>query len=165
MISSGWSQYTRPFGGKVCGKVIPFPDLDVRYPVAFKGGFEVKPRCPLECREFCFQRHDKDESGDTVHPVGRLPLLEVTEQRLNDVGRHRVYIFVASEHCRLTAEVTGHHASEPGETLSASHEFPVDDGDTLLLRPSQPEPLDSTRTFVFMNILCCQNIMFRQYNL
>lgn len=126
----------RPFGGKVSGKVIPFPGLDVRYPVAFQSGLEVNLRGPLERAELRFKWHDKDEASDTVHTVGRLPLLEATKQGLNDVGRHIVYLFVASEHGRFLGEVANHHASELRESLAASHELPVDDGDTLHGRPS-----------------------------
>ena len=96
MILAGWSQYTRPFGGEVFGKVVPFPSLDIRDPVAFQGGLEVNLSRPLKRTELRFQRHDKDEASDTVHTIRGFPLLEAAEQGFNDVGRHIVRITIAS---------------------------------------------------------------------
>lgn len=131
MILGGRSQYTRPFGGEVFGKVVPFPSLDIRYPVAFQGGLEVNLSHPLKRTELRFQRHDKDEARDTLHAVRGFPFLEAAEQGFNDVGRHIVRITIASEQGCLLSEVANHHAPELRESFSSPHESPVDEGDTL----------------------------------
>lgn len=139
MISASLSQYTRSFGGKVFGEVLLFPGLDVRYPIALQSGLEVNLSGLQETAEAYFQRHDKDEAGHPVHPVGRFPLLEAAKQGFDNVRRHVVNFFVTAQQGSFRCKVANHHASESRKSLAASHEFLIDDCNTLYGRfPGEP---------------------------
>lgn len=97
MISACLTQYPHSFGCKVFREGFPFPGLDVYNAVVLKRSLEVKGSGRLQCGEFVSPRHHEDEAGDTVHPVGRFPQLEVAEHGLDEVGREVVHIVLVLE--------------------------------------------------------------------
>lgn len=149
MISAGLPQYTRSFGGKDFGEVLLFLGLDVRYPIALQSGLEVNLSGLQETAEAYLRRHDKDEAGHPVHPVGGFPLLEAAKQGLDNVRRHVVDFFVTARQGIFRCKVANHHASESRKSLAAPHEFLIDDCDTLHGRfPGEPGFLAGCEHFV-----------------